>query len=77
MRRPVPKRFAKEAGGGGVEVASIGMGHVKAEELNSPLSQGAGVSGGTLRNGWGMYLGLIYIVTLSSFFHLRHLGEKS
>jgi hypothetical protein len=37
----------KEAGAGGVKVASIGTGQVKAEELNSPLSRGAGVVGDT------------------------------
>ena len=31
-------RVGKEAGAGGVEVASIGTGQVKAEELDSPYS---------------------------------------
>jgi hypothetical protein len=41
-------RMGKEAGAGGVEVANLGTGQVKAKELNSPLSRGAGVVGGAI-----------------------------
>jgi hypothetical protein len=49
-------RVGKEAGAGGVEVASIGTGQVKAEKLNRALSWSAGVVGGAHTSGgrrWG------------------------